>query len=88
MLDTAREEFRRRRGRDLTRVEELLAGPEPVLRALPPELHGWEWVLDPTSGKIVSSWYQARYEPLLHPAAREERERVKQADAAPMREAR
>jgi hypothetical protein len=32
-----------------------------VLRALPPEPHGWEWVIDPTSGQIVSSYVGHRY---------------------------
>ncbi|MEN8185253.1 MAG: hypothetical protein ABFS46_22245 [Myxococcota bacterium] len=33
-----------------------------MLPALPPELHGWEWVLDPDSGRIVSSYYGKRYQ--------------------------
>jgi hypothetical protein len=61
-LDHARDEFRRRHGRDIERVEDLVRGPDPVLRRLPRELHGWEWVIDPESGRIVSSWYGARYE--------------------------
>ena len=73
-LDDAREEFRRRHGRDITRVEELTEGPAPVLRELPPELHGWEWVVDSESGRIVSSWYGGRYEPFIHPSIRRERE--------------
>jgi hypothetical protein len=67
VLDAAREAFRRRHGRDIERVEDLLSGPEPVLRALPPELHGWEWVIDEKSRRIVSSWYGRRYEPHLVP---------------------
>jgi hypothetical protein len=61
-LDRAREEFIRRHGRDIERVEDLVRGPDPVLAKLPRELHGWEWVIDPSSGRIVSSWYGARYE--------------------------
>jgi hypothetical protein len=61
-LDRAREEFVRRHGRDVERVEDLVRGPDPVLAKLPRELHGWEWVIDPESGRIVSSWYGARYE--------------------------
>lgn len=61
-LDAAREEFWRRHGRDLSRVEDLLRGPDPVLRRLPREIHGWEWVIDPGTNRIVSSWYGARYE--------------------------
>jgi tetratricopeptide (TPR) repeat protein len=81
-LDAARAEFQRRRGRDLTRVEELTEGPAPVLRALPPELHDWEWVIDPKTGRIVSSYYGARYEPLLQATARKERDRVMAAGSA------
>ena len=62
ILDRAREEYRRRNGRDIERVENLLAGPEPVLRELPAELHGWEWTIDAESGRIVSSFYGKRYE--------------------------
>jgi hypothetical protein len=61
MLDAARAEFKRRNGRDIRAVSELTAGPDPVLRALPPEIHGWEWVLHETTGEIVSSYYEARY---------------------------
>lgn len=73
-LDAARAEFQRRHGRDIERVEELTEGRAPVLAALPPELHGWEWVLHPESGQIVSSWYGTRYEPLVHPSVERERE--------------
>lgn len=79
-LDAAREEFQRRHGRDIRRVEELTDGRDPVLRELPPELHGWEWVLDPESGRIVSSWYGSRYEPFVHPAVRREREEKRAQD--------
>jgi hypothetical protein len=61
-LDAARAEYRSRFDRDIAAVEDLLEGPQPVLRELPPELHGWEWVLDPASGRIVSSYYGRRYE--------------------------
>lgn len=61
-LDAAREEFRRRHGRDIASVEELVQGKPPVLRVLPPEPHGWEWTLDPKSGQIVSSYIRHRYE--------------------------
>jgi len=62
VLDAAREEFKRRHGRDIRSVEELASGPKRVLRELPPEIHGWEWVLHETTGEIVSSYYKARYE--------------------------
>jgi tetratricopeptide (TPR) repeat protein len=60
-LDAAREEFRRRHGRDITRVEDLVLVDPPVLRALPPEPHGFEWKLDEESGQIVSSYVGHRY---------------------------
>jgi len=87
-LDAAREEFRRRHGRDIVRVEELAQGKGAVLPELPPELHGWEWAIDPASGRIVSSWYGVRYEPLLHAAVREERARQKGVKLVPYMEAR
>jgi hypothetical protein len=62
VLDAAREEFRRRHGRDIAHVEDLVRVPPPVLRALPPEPHGWEWTLDPQSGQIVSSYVKHRYQ--------------------------
>jgi hypothetical protein len=62
VLDAAREEFRRRHGRDIARVEDLVQVAPPVLRALPPEPHGWEWTLDPKSGQIVSSYVRHRYQ--------------------------
>lgn len=70
VLDQAREAYRERRGRDIERVEDLLRGPDPVLAALPPEPHGWEWVLHPETGQIVSSYYEYRYELQLHPLDR------------------
>ncbi len=74
-LDAARAEYRRRSGRDITAVEDLLRGSQPVLRALPPELHDWEWVLDEKSGEIVSSYYGKRYQLHAHPSDRERRRR-------------
>jgi hypothetical protein len=61
VLDAARAEFQRRHGRDIERVEDLVRVPPPVLRALPPEPHGWEWVLDPEQGQILSSYVGHRY---------------------------
>lgn len=66
MLDAARAEFRRREGRDIARLEDLVTGPRPVMRSLPPEPNGWEWVLSP-EGKIVSAYYGHRYELQIHP---------------------
>jgi len=61
-LDAARAEFQRRHGRDIAGVEDLVQVKPPVLRALPPEPHGWEWTLDPESGQIVSSYVGHRYQ--------------------------
>ncbi len=64
-LDDARVEYWRRNGRDIEQVSDLLAGPNPVLRRLPrAQLHldGFEWILDPESGQIVSSYYRIRYQ--------------------------
>ena len=62
VLDAAREEFRRRHGRDLREVGELARGSGRVLRALPPEPNGGHWTLDAESGRIVSSHTKRRYE--------------------------
>jgi hypothetical protein len=80
-LDAARVEYWRRHGRDLQRVEDLLAGPEPVLTALPPahpHFPGFGWTLDPETGQITSSFYGSRYH-LYRPktdAARLEHQRL------------
>ena len=63
-LDDARAEYWRRNGRDIERVTDLLAGPNPVLQQLPRAqmyLDGFEWMLDPETGQIVSSYYRIRY---------------------------
>ena len=90
-LDAARAEYWRRNGRDIERVTDLLAGPDPVLQRLPrAQLHldGFEWILDPETGQIVSSYYRSRYQ--LHEVEtdrarrqrwREQREGVKQEGA-------
>ena len=78
LLDRAREEYRRRTGRDIERVDDLLEGSEPVLRALPPahpHFDAFRWELDPDSGRIVSSFYEGRYEPRLQRGDRQRRER-------------
>lgn len=61
-LDKAREAYQARHGRDIERVEDLVAGPDPILRKLPRELHDWEWILHEHTGEIVSSYYKARYQ--------------------------
>jgi hypothetical protein len=80
-LDDARAEYGRRNGHDIQRVSDLVSGPDPVLRALPPaspHFAGFEWRLDDESGQIVSSFYGVRYQVHVHPldAARHERWRA------------
>ena len=65
-LDEARVVYRDRNGRDIETVEDLASGPDPVLRELPPELHGWGWVVDPESGQIESPYYNRRYHLNMH----------------------
>jgi len=79
-LDAARLEYWKRTGHDLARVEDLLAGPSPVLRALPPahpHFADFGWVVDPETGQITSSFYGSRYRLYHHKtdAARLERQR-------------
>jgi hypothetical protein len=81
-LDAARLEYQRRHGRDLERVEDLLAGPEPLLTALPrahPHFPGFTWILDAETGQITSSFYGSRYRLYSHKidAARLERQRLR-----------
>lgn len=67
-LDAARIEYWKRNGRDIERVEDLLAGARPVLRVLPrphPHFSGFHWQLD-ENGQIVSSFYGSRYQLHLH----------------------
>jgi hypothetical protein len=85
-LDAARDEYLRRFGRDISRVEDLLARPSPVLRVLPrPHTHlpGFEWVLDPETGEIVSSFYGSRYRLHEHPSDVARRARWKALREAP-----
>ena len=70
-LDQAREAYRARVGRDITSVEDLVSGPDAVLSALPEELHGWGWVLDPETGQIESSYLAHRYRLNMHALDRE-----------------
>jgi hypothetical protein len=76
LLDRARRAYRERTGRDIARVEDLVAGPRPVLRTLPPAhplLPGFGWELDAETGEIVSSYYGSRYRPRVHRLDRERR---------------
>jgi hypothetical protein len=61
-LDAARERYQEKHGRDIERVADLLAGPDPVLRALPPEPQGGGWMIEPSTGRIVSDVLKHRYE--------------------------
>ena len=83
VLDAARQEFRRRNGRDIEQVEDLVRVQPPVLRALPPEPHGWEWKLDPESGEIVSSWVGHRYQVRVDAANRSMLDRFRAGSRAP-----
>lgn len=76
-LDRAREAYRARFGRDIERVQDLLRGDPPVLRALPPahpHFAGFRWMLD-DEGRIVSSFYRARYRPFVQREDEERRQR-------------
>ncbi len=78
LLDEARDVYRKQHGRDITSVRDLVEGPRPVLRVLPPPhpfQEGLEWIIDPETGQIVSSFYGARYAPYLQEHRRERRER-------------
>jgi len=88
-LDQAREVYRERVGRDIASVDDLVAGRDAVLRALPEEVHGWGWVLDPKTGQIESAYVGHRYRLNMHDADRERVEKWTGRDplAAP-REAR
>lgn len=75
VLDAARSAYRERHGRDIASVDDLVSGPAPILRALPPEPHGGGWALDPTTDRIVSDVVGHRYEPKLDPVSRGRLER-------------
>lgn len=69
LLDRAREEFKRRQGRDLLAVEELLTVQPAVLARLPEEPNGSSWVLN-DDGVIVSEKLRFRYVPKLDGTSR------------------
>lgn len=66
-LDQARAVYQARHGRDIESVDDLTRGPDAVIADLPPDVHGWGWVLDPKTGQIESAFYGARYRLNLHP---------------------
>ena len=77
-LDGAREEYRRRHGRDIERPENLWQGPRRVIaQAPPPHPHfaDFAWELDSDSGEIVSSFYRTRYRIHYHRTDLERRRR-------------
>jgi hypothetical protein len=76
-LDAARERYRERHGRDIEKVEDLLAGPHPVLAALPPEPQGGGWTLEPSTHQIVSDVLKHRYEAKIDAVNRKRVERVR-----------
>jgi hypothetical protein len=62
VLDQARAVYKKIHGRDIRSVADLLRGPDPILRALPREPHGGEWIIDKKTGRIVSTYYGMRWE--------------------------
>jgi hypothetical protein len=82
LLDQARTAFVKRHGRDIASVEELASGPNPVLRRLPEELHGWGWVIDEKTNQIVSPYYGRRYRLNMHQVDLARREEFSKQAAA------
>jgi hypothetical protein len=81
LLDAARVAYWKKNGRDIRTIEDLARRPEGVLPGVPPEPHGFEWKLDPASGRFVSSYYGYRYEPQVDPVT-EQRRRLLESKAA------
>jgi hypothetical protein len=84
-LDRARAEYRRRNGRDIRSVAELAQGPGRVLDALPPahpHFRAFQWVIDPATGAIVSSFYKERYHPHLQSEDEQRRKEWRKAAQA------
>ena len=79
-LDQAREAYRARHGRDITSLDDLTRGPDAVLPKLPPDVHGWGWVLDATTGQIESAFYGTRYRLNLHPTDQKRLEEWKRTE--------
>jgi hypothetical protein len=76
-LDDARARFFERNGRDIASVEDLVVGPQRVLRSLPkahPIFDGFTWEISAETREIVSSYYRKRYELHLHPSDRARRD--------------
>jgi hypothetical protein len=73
-LDSARQEYKRRSGRDISAVEDLRHGQSPVLREIPAEPNGKGWKLS-EAGEIVSAFYGSRY--VVHRDAVDEARRAR-----------
>lgn len=72
ILDRARSAYEKLHGHDIRSVGDLVRGPDPVLRSLPLEPHGGEWIIDARTHRIVSSTYGVRWE--LHRPGDKERQ--------------
>jgi tetratricopeptide (TPR) repeat protein len=90
-LEHARDAYRRRTGRDITSVEDLVRSPHRMLEKLPsPEpdaipaslARGSIWKLDPKTNRIVSSYLGRRYEVHYSRFDRERLDAWKQAGRA------
>jgi len=79
-LDAARLAYVKQHGRDIARVEDLVEGSDPILAKLPPEPHGWEWVLE--EGTIVSSYLRSRYRARIDPGSQQQLRKWRAADDA------
>lgn len=89
LLDQARAVYVKRFGRDIASVGDLLAGPSPVLRGLPPahpHFPSFAWEINQETGEIVSGFYGARYRPYEHILDRERRARWLGGDEHPSEE--
>lgn len=89
LLEQARVAFWKQHGRDVREPSELWQGPLRVLRAMPPphpHFPGFEWLIDPKNGQIVSSFYKTRYRLHIHPADEKLREswRAERAQGGPV----
>lgn len=90
-LDAARENYQQLHGRDIELVEQLVAGnqsvlpalPDPEPSSLPPALRrGSRWVLDEDSGEIVSSYYGRRYQVHVDEYERSRKRRIAERSGA------
>jgi ferritin-like protein len=82
-LDGARESYKTRYGKDITRIEDLTQGatpmlvllPSPVPKSVPAELRrDARWELSEKDGRIFSSYYKHRYELIFNQRDKKTRE--------------